>query len=145
MTAGPGPVARVLAIAAVGLGLGAGARPARASDQDPWFGPDKKLHFEVSAGLAVGGYATGALLAQLSAHPERAGDRRVRFALGAAVALGAGVGKELWDLSGHGDASFRDLTWDVIGTASGLVIAGALDWTLTALTRPTRPASSEAR
>jgi putative lipoprotein len=133
----PGPFASALAVAVgLGLGLGASVRPARAADRDPWFGPDKKLHFEISAALAAGGYATGALLAQLSAHPERASDRRVRFAMGAAVALSAGVGKELWDLSGHGDASFRDLTWDVIGTATGLAIAAAVDWTVTALVRP---------
>ena len=44
------------------------------------------------------------------------------------VALGAGVGKELWDLNGPGDASWRDLTWDVIGTATGVLVASGVDW-----------------
>jgi putative lipoprotein len=132
----PSGVAGATAVAVL---LTAAPRPARATDRDPWFGPDKKLHFEISAALAAGGYAAGALLAQLSTNPERASDRRIRFAVGAAVALGAGVSKELWDLSGHGDASFRDLTWDLIGTATGLAIAGAVDWTITALTRRRGP------
>lgn len=46
---------------------------------------------------------------------------------GASVALLAGIGKELWDASGNGNASLKDLTWDVLGTAVGVVICWAID------------------
>ena len=49
-----------------------------------------------------------------------------------------GVAKELWDLSGHGDASWRDLTWDAVGTVTGLALAAAIDWTLGKLHRARR-------
>lgn len=94
------------------------ASTARASDADPWFGRDKALHFSVSAGLAGAGYGATAALSD---------DVRWRVPVGASVALGAGVAKELYDLTGRGDASWRDLTWDVIGTATGLGIAWLID------------------
>ena len=97
------------------------ARSARAADPDPWFGRDKALHFGVSALLASGGYATTALATD---------DRRVRLAAGGAFAISLGIAKELWDLSGHGDASWRDLTWDAAGTLTGLAVAAAVDWTI---------------
>jgi putative lipoprotein len=97
------------------------AGPARASDRDPWFGPDKALHFGASALLAAGGYGATALVSD---------DRRVRLAVGGGVAFSLGIAKELWDLSGHGDPSWRDLTWDAVGTVSGLAVAAALDYGL---------------
>jgi len=102
------------------------AAPARAADPDPWFGHDKKLHFEVSAALASGGYGAAALVTD---------DRRARLAVGGGFALSAGVAKELWDLSGHGDASWRDLTWDAVGTVTGLALAYAVDWAAQRTTR----------
>jgi putative lipoprotein len=92
-----------------------------ASDADPWFGRDKALHFGASALIANAGYGDAALATD---------DRRVRLGVGGGLALTAGVAKELWDLSGHGDASWRDLTWDVIGTATGLALSAAIDWSL---------------
>jgi putative lipoprotein len=100
---------------------------AHASDPDPWFGRDKALHFGATALLANVGYADAALATD---------DVRIRLAVGGGLALTAGVGKELWDLSGRGDASFRDLTWDVVGTATGLAIAAAIDWSLSRLRGP---------
>ena len=128
-------VAAVVAIAFLS------STPARAADPDPWFGPDKKLHFEASAAIAAGGYGAIALVSQAARYTPTSQDRLPRFAGGAWLALGAGVGKELWDLSGHGDPSFRDLTWDVAGTVAGLVIAVALDWAITRLSR--RPATPQ--
>ncbi len=84
---------------------------ARASDKDPWFGPDKALHFGVSVLLASGGYAASS--PWLDTRTDRA-------LAGGAFSLSLGAGKELWDLSGHGDPSWRDFTWDVLGTAVGL-------------------------
>jgi putative lipoprotein len=95
------------------------AAPAHAADPDPWFGHDKKLHFEVSAALASGGYGAASFVTD---------DRRARLAVGGGFAFSIGVAKELWDLSGHGDASWRDLTWDAVGTVTGLALAYAVDW-----------------
>jgi len=92
---------------------------AHAQEADPWFGRDKGLHFSATASIAATGYAGTALVTD---------DRRVRAGVGAGLALGAGIGKEIWDLSGHGDPSFRDLVWDVIGTATGVLVAWTIDW-----------------
>ena len=51
-------------------------------------------------------------------------------------ALGLGIAKEVWDLSGHGDASWRDLTWDVVGTTTGVLVAYAIDWAIGRLRGP---------
>ena len=96
----------------------------RADEPDPWFGRDKALHFGASALLASGGYGAAALVTD---------DRRARLVAGGTFALSLGAGKELWDLSGHGDASWRDLTWDAVGTVTGLAVAAAVDWTLSRL------------
>ena len=93
--------------------------PVRADDADPWFGPDKALHLEATGALAIVGYAGTAMIST---------DRRA--GAGAALAVGVGIGKELWDLDGHGDASWRDLTWDLIGATAGVLIAVAVDWSL---------------
>lgn len=84
----------------------------------PWFERSAFLHFAASAELATNGYVLGAAFSE---------DRRVRLASGAALALTAGVAKELYDLSAHGDFSSRDIGWDVIGTATGLLISWLVD------------------
>jgi len=91
---------------------------AAARDADPWFGPDKALHFGFSVVLGAGGYAASS--PWLDSRNERA-------LAGGAFSLTIGAGKELWDLSGHGDPSWRDFTWDVIGTATGVALAAGLD------------------
>ncbi|WP_437525090.1 hypothetical protein WME79_37400 [Sorangium sp. So ce726] len=83
--------------------------PLRAAD--PWFGDDKMRHFCASIALAGGGYALGSLTTS---------DLRQRLALGAAVALGAGLAKEVYDATGHGTPSVRDFVWDALGTSAGL-------------------------
>lgn len=100
------------------LVLSLASRPAAASDSDPWFGPDKAAHFGVSMGLAAGGYAAA------SPWLESRGERAL---VGGAFSLTLGAGKELWDLAGHGDPSWRDFTWDVIGTTAGLALAVGID------------------
>jgi len=89
-----------------------------AAESDPWFGPDKALHFGFSVALAAGGYAASS--AWLDSRNERA-------LAGATFSLALGTGKELWDLTGHGDPSWRDFTWDVIGTAAGVALAAGVD------------------
>lgn len=101
------------------------------ADPDPWFAQDKMLHFGVSAALAAGGYAAGTALWD---------DRGPALLAGAGLALGAGVGKELLDLTGYGHPSWRDLAWDVVGTGAGLLFA----WGIDSLVRPStdRPATA---
>jgi putative lipoprotein len=106
-------------LAAAAMLVQAGAP--RADETDPWFGRDKLLHFEAAGSLALVGYSGAAMLST---------DRAARAATGVALGLGAGVAKELWDLDGHGDASWRDLTWDAVGAATGVLVAVAFDWTI---------------
>jgi putative lipoprotein len=107
----------------------AAARVARAdsANADPWFGRDKLIHFAASGSLAVVGYANASMLTE---------NRPARIGAGAALAVGAGVAKELWDLDGHGDASWRDLSWDLIGAAAGLLISVGVDWAVRRMLRP---------
>jgi putative lipoprotein len=93
------------------------SRPA-AADADPWFGPDKALHFAVAAGIAGTGYAVTTAFAE---------DRWKALAVGGAAALGAGALKEGIDATGSGTPSWKDFGWDVIGTAVGLAIAWGID------------------
>lgn len=91
---------------------------ARAAPHDPWLGKDKALHFAATSTLSIGGYAVGRAAFE---------ERSQAALLGAGLAMGAGVAKELADLGGAGNASWRDLTWDAIGTATGLLFAWTLD------------------
>jgi putative lipoprotein len=98
------------------LSLLGSVKEARA--EDDWFGADKFLHFGVSAALAGGGYAASALVF----------DRKwERATTGAVFSLTLGATKEFYDLAGHGDASWKDFTWDVVGTAVGTGIALLVD------------------
>lgn len=81
---------------------------------DPWWGTDKAMHFAATAVIASGGYVVGAVAFD---------DYLGAAALGSGLALGAGIGKELLDLAGIGDPSWKDLTWDLIGTAVGVGVA----------------------
>jgi putative lipoprotein len=107
----------------------AAPRAARAdsANADPWFGRDKLIHFAASGSLAVVGYANASMLTE---------NRPARLGAGAALAVGAGVAKELWDLDGHGDASWRDLSWDLIGAATGLLVSFGVDWAVHRMFRP---------
>ena len=101
--------------------------PALAADPDPWFGRDKALHFTATASLALAGYGGAAL---------KTADPLTRAAAGATLGLGVGIAKELFDLTGAGDASWRDLTWDVVGTATGVLVATAIDYLIHHATAP---------
>ncbi|HMF39873.1 MAG TPA: hypothetical protein VKQ32_04210 [Polyangia bacterium] len=118
-----------LVVACVALLIVPGAH-AQQQDTDPWFGRDKALHFAASASIAVVVYAGASF--QTDSRPKRA-------IAAASVALSAGIAKELWDLSGHGDASWRDLTWDVIGATTGTLVAYVIDWAVSRLRGPASP------
>jgi putative lipoprotein len=109
---------RLAALVLTGLTMSSAAR---AQDADPWFARDKALHFDVSAGLAAAGYGVSA--------GWLVNARWKALAIGGGVALAAGAGKELLDAT-HvlgGDPSWKDFTWDVIGTVAGLAIAWGVD------------------
>ena len=95
-------------------------RSAQASDPDPdpWLGRDKALHFGASALIAGGTY--GIVATQADA-------RWPRLLVGGGVSLAVGAAKEGADALGLGDPSWKDFTWDVIGTVAGLAIAWAID------------------
>jgi putative lipoprotein len=88
------------------------------ADPDPWLSRDKALHFGVSAGIGGGSYGLTALWTD---------DLRVRIALGACTGIVVGGLKEIADAAGTGDPSWKDFTWDVIGTAVGVGIALSID------------------
>lgn len=94
------------------------SRSARAADPDPWFGKDKALHFAATATIAAGGYTVGAFVFDARGHA---------LIFGASLAFGVGIAKEALDLTGYGDPSWRDLTWDGIGTVAGAAAAWAAD------------------
>ncbi len=108
---------------------------ARASGTDDWLGRDKASHFSISLALAVGGYEGGASLFPATTP---------RLAAGAAVALSAGAAKEWSDSRSGGNASWRDFSWDVIGTATGLAVSWLIDrYGLTPRTRYGSPATQK--
>jgi putative lipoprotein len=55
------------------------------------------------------------------------GREGTRIGVGAGLALGAGAAKELYDRVAGGDASPRDLTWDVVGAATGTMLSWLID------------------
>jgi putative lipoprotein len=95
---------------------------ARTQEADEWFARDKALHFGVSAGVTMVVYAGVSLKTD---HHQRTS----RLAA-ATFGLGVGVGKEVYDAFGPGDASWKDLTWDVIGVVTGVLVATAIEWAL---------------
>lgn len=110
------PVAILLAVA-----FALQSPAVRAQDDDPWLSRDKALHFDVSAGIAAAGYGVSA--------GWLVDARWKALAIGGGVALAAGAGKELLDAT-HvlgGDPSWRDFTWDIVGTVAGLAIAWGID------------------
>jgi putative lipoprotein len=117
-------------LAAAALSLS--GRPASAADEDPWWGPDKALHFGVSAGLAAGGYGASSLVLD---------QRAARAGVGAGFSLTVGAGKELYDLSGGGDPSWKDFAWDVAGAGVGVAIALLVDLALSPEDPKPRPST----
>ena len=108
------PIVGALALLAILLA----AAPAQAAQEDPWWGQDKALHFGVSAGLGAGGYGLSSLVLE---------PRWQRATAGAGFSLSLGIGKEVYDAAYGGDPSWKDLTWDVIGTAVGVGVALLID------------------
>jgi putative lipoprotein len=100
------------------LGAAMALAPSPAAARDDWFGRDKALHFGATFVLAGAGYAGASAF---SSEPV------VRLGVGGGLAMGVGIGKELYDRGHGGDPSLKDLTWDALGTATGLVTAWLID------------------
>src|SRR5262245_29855888 len=113
----PTPHAATAVVLLVGLAVPASAR-ADSNDPDPWWAPDKALHFGASAAIAAGGYGIATQIWD---------DVGPRIAFGAGVALAAGAAKEAADAAGLGHPSWRDFTWDILGTAVGVGLALSID------------------
>lgn len=81
---------------------------------DPWFAEDKAKHFFMA--FAATGFAYGA------ARSVGLGSDAALVTAGTGT-MAAGVGKELHDRRAGGRFSTRDLVWNVVGIAAGLVVA----------------------
>jgi uncharacterized protein YfiM (DUF2279 family) len=85
---------------------------------DPWFGFDKLEHFAASTIIQSWAHTT------LRAH----GASYAQASWGAAaITASAGIGKEMWDRTHHGDFSYRDLAADGVGLLSGAVMMRQID------------------
>lgn len=88
------------------------------ADDDPWFAHDKFLHASVSGTLANLSYAGATQLFDA---------RGTALLAAAGFTIFVGAAKETLDYTGLGDPSWKDFTWDVIGTATGLAVAYTMD------------------
>jgi len=102
------------------LACGAALLCPRQAAAEDLFGPDKALHFGVSAGVSIGAYAASTLF--LNEPWQRA-------VFASATTLSLGAAKEGWDALGHGTPSYADFAWDVAGTSVGVSIALTVDLT----------------
>ena len=97
------------------------AVPVRA---DKWTGPDKAAHVGVTAGLTAGVYGV------LCAYKPKM-DMGHRALWSATAGLSAGLLKEGLDLFFNtGEPSYKDLTMDVVGTATGLIFMLIFDFAI---------------
>ena len=94
------------------------ATPAQAQS-DSYVGPDKALHFSVSAALALGFYGVGSAI--WDTDPPRA-------AFAGATALAFGIAKEVYDLADGRIFSGPDLFWDVVGSSVGTLFGFFISW-----------------
>ena len=110
--------------------------PALGASEDEWLGPDKPKHFVVCTALAGAGYGGGALLFDAPA---------ARWLTGAGLAMGIGLGKELYDSRPRGRGfSGKDLAWDAAGTVVGLGGAFLVDRFIFGRGKPSRTPPSRA-
>ncbi len=94
------------------------ASPASAQPPDRWWARDKAMHYSVSVMLAADGYTVASSVTERPA---------ARALLGSAFSLSLGLAKELYDQSIGRRMSYRDLTWDALGTATGTTVAWLVD------------------
>ncbi len=85
---------------------------------DRWWARDKAMHCSVSLMLAADAHTVA------SAFTERP---LYRALWGSALPMSLGLAKELHDQSIGRPFSWRDLTWDALGTATGTTVAWLID------------------
>ena len=89
-----------------------------AAQSDPWWGKDKAWHVSISVGLGAVGYA---VLRGCDSSPTTSW-------IGAtSTAVTVGAGKEMADAAGMGQPSWKDFTWDVVGSLIGATVAWGID------------------
>lgn len=81
--------------------------------RDSWFGSDKIKHFFLSA------FATSVTYSALQA---AGAERRTAMTGAVGASIGLGVGRELYNLRTTKVFSFRDLTWNAIGTGAAVTM-----------------------
>ena len=93
-----------------------------AEESDPWFGPDKSLHLSIS--LVLSGGATS-----LYTFLRREGGWYEAGAVGVGGSLLMGLGKEIYDEAAPQGSgwSWRDLTWDLVGSVLGAALVLSIE------------------
>ena len=81
--------------------------------RDSWFGSDKIKHFFLSA------FATSVSFSALQAVGA---DRRTAMTGAIGASIGLGVSRELYNLRTTKVFSFKDLTWNAIGTGAAVTM-----------------------
>lgn len=109
--------ARHLAFVTFAVMIASSAK-AHAQDTDRWFSADKGIHFGASA--AISGTTYGVTTRYFN-------NRYAPLLIGAGIGIAAGISKEVWDAGGYGTPSWKDFAWDVLGVATGLVVAWSID------------------
>lgn len=107
-----------LAIAVASLVVGAASSEARAADPDPWLAKDKSLHFGVTAGISSLSYVGASFFTPSLVW---------RTTIGVGVGVAVGGAKEVLDMTGFGDPSWKDFTWDVVGSVVGAGLCLGID------------------
>ena len=114
--AGPGPRAWGQAIeplaTAMRLRSPSYEPPGAGDESDPFWGPDKALHFGGGFVISLFGYGIGRSIFD--------DDQAAAVAFGAGCSLAAAAGKEALDAAGLGTPSWKDFAWTVFGAALGL-------------------------
>lgn len=128
------PSPRIVALALLVFLLCQQASRLQAQDEDPWLARDKAQHFGVSIALGASGYGGAAMVVK---------PRWQRALIGGAFAISVGGAKELYDLAGHGDPSWRDFTWDLVGSAVGVGLGYLIDLTVAHVMAKRRRAQSQ--
>ena len=89
------------------------------AEADAWWAYDKGEHWIATTSIS----ALGAELPRFWVE-----SRVVRLGIGFGAAVVIGAAKELLDLTGFGDPSWKDFTWDLIGGATGALISLGVEW-----------------
>lgn len=105
---------------ALPLAVGAALLYPSEARAEEFFGPDKALHFGVSAGISIGAYAASSLFLD---EPWQ------RAVFASVTTLSLGAAKEGLDAMGHGTPSLADFAWDAAGTTVGVSLALTVDLT----------------